>query len=175
MSIFILVLSVLFMCVGLIGCFVNRVPGPILTFIGILLFNYGTDYQPFEIYEIILCGIAVILTKVLDKFIPKLTTKISAFGKGGKWGCTIGSLIGMLFIMAAASEKTSTGLMIMTIIVSLIILPFITGYLGELISKKNAKAAVKPALAAFTTYLIGTLIKLSVCVYCIYTTFASFD
>ena len=51
MSIFILVLSVLFMCVGLIGCFVNRVPGPILTFIGILLFNYGTDYHPFEIYE----------------------------------------------------------------------------------------------------------------------------
>lgn len=174
MSIFILVLSILFMCVGLIGCFVNRVPGPILTFIGILLFNYGTDYHPFEIYEIILCGIAVILTKVLDKFVPRITTKISEFGKGGKRGCTIGSLIGILIIIAAASEKSSTGLMIFSIIIGLIVLPFVIGYIGEFISTKNAKAALKPATAAYATYLIGTLIKLSVCVYCIYTTFASF-
>lgn len=169
----ILALSIVLMCVGLLGCFINRIPGPILTFIGILIFNYGTDNHVFETYEIILCAVAVVATKIIDHFIPKLTSKISEFSKGGKWGCTIGSIIGIIILLSVDYESTLS--VIATIIISILVIPFIGAYIGEFIKNHDIKKAVKPTLAAFTSFLIGTMIKLAVCIYCLYTTFHGID
>ncbi|MBO5382569.1 MAG: DUF456 domain-containing protein [Bacteroides sp.] len=83
---------------GLLGCFLYKIPGPILSFLGILVLQFGTDIEPFSIQTLIICAIAVVVCKILEKQAPKLIAKIHSFGKGGKIGCMVGSFIGIILL-----------------------------------------------------------------------------
>lgn len=165
-------LGFVLMGLGLIGCFVYKIPGPILAFLGILVLQYGTDMEPFSPTALIICAIAVVICKILDKSVPKLISKLQSFGKGGKWGCTIGSFIG-IGLIASTADSDNIGLGIAVAIVGLVIVPFILAVLGELISQKNFSIAIKSGSAALVNYLISTLLQLSICVYCIYAAFTN--
>lgn len=170
-----IILSFLLMGIGLVGCFINRVPGPILAFAGILLLNFCTDIQAFDTMSLVICGIAVVLCKVADTFVPKIAGKIASYGKAGKWGCFIGSMLGVLGVWPTISNTDDNSTIIMTMILALVILPLLFAYIGESISRKSLTVSFTPALAAFTAYLIGTLMKLAVTIYCIYTAFNSIN
>lgn len=167
-------LGFILMGLGLIGCFVYKIPGPILAFLGILVLQYGTDMEPFSTAALIVCAIAVIICKVLDKYVPKLISKLQTFGKGGKWGCTIGSLVG-IGLIASVGSSDSVALIVTIAIVGLVAVPFVLAVLGEFIANKNFSIAIKSGSAALTNYLISTLLQLAICVYCIYSTFNSFN
>ena len=160
------------MGIGLIGCFVYKIPGPILTFIGILILQFGTDIEPFTTTALILCAIAVILCKVLEKLAPKLISKLQKFGKGGKRGTMYGSILGLILVILTGGNSDSTGLIITMVIVGLLILPFLLSVLGEFISNKDFSLALKSGSAAFANYLANSLLQLAVCAYCIYTAFS---
>lgn len=167
-------LGFLLMELGLIGCFVYKIPGPILAFLGILVLQYGTNMEPFTTTALIICAAAVVICKILDKFVPKLINKLQTFGKGGKWGCMIGSFIGIGMI-ASVGNSDSAALIITMAVVGLVAVPFVLAVLGEFIANKNFSIAIKSGSAALTNYLISTLLQLAICVYCIYSTFNSFN
>lgn len=168
-----IVLSFLLMIMGLLGCFIHRLPGPVVTFAGILLMNYCTDVEAFSTLSLVICALAVILCKVLDFYIPKIGRLISDYGRAGKWGCVIGSLIGVLGVWPMVNYAETVSSKVMLLAIGLIVLPFLFAYIGESISRRSLQTSLRPSLAAFSTYLIGTLLKLSVCLYCIYTAFES--
>lgn len=174
MEIILMGLGFTLMGLGLIGCFVYKIPGPILAFLGILVLQYGADMELFSTTALIVCAVAVVVCKILDKYVPKLISKLQSFGKGGKWGCTIGSFIG-IGLIASTANGDNVGLIIAMVIIGLIVIPFILAVLGELISKKNFSIAIKSGGAALTNYLISTLLQLSICVYCIYSAFTHFN
>lgn len=174
MEIILMGLGFTLMGLGLIGCFVYKIPGPILAFLGILVLQYSADMELFSTTALIVCAVAVVVCKILDKYVPKLISKLQSFGKGGKWGCTIGSFIG-IGLIASTANGDNVGLIIAMVIVGLIVIPFILAVLGELISKKNFSIAIKSGGAALTNYLISTLLQLSICVYCIYSAFTHFN
>ena len=159
--------------VGLLGCFVYKIPGPILSFIGILVLQFGTDIKPFTTESLIICAVAVILCKILEKQAPKLISKIHTFGKGGKIGCMIGSFIGIL-LMLSTVESDDGNLIAFMFVIGFLVVPFILSVIGEFISSKDVSIAFKAGVAAWVNYLINTLLQLAVSVYCIYGAFTSF-
>ncbi|MBQ6187463.1 MAG: DUF456 domain-containing protein [Prevotella sp.] len=166
MTIAIICLSYLLVGIGFLGCFIHKFPGPVTAFIGMLIFVFGTNI-PVPWTGILMCAILLIITAICNKkVIPYITTKISEFGNGGKWGAVIGSLIGLLLI--AGSGNQDNGMMVTALILGFVVLPLGLAFCGESISRKSISTAVKPATAAYLTYLLSMLLKIAVCCYCVY-------
>ncbi len=159
------------MAVGIVGCFIHKIPGPLLAFAGILLLNYGAAEGAMSTTAIVLCAIAVIAAMLIGKYmLPKLGKLVAPSGKGGKCGCIIGSLIGILMLSALSGEGIS-----FTGIIMFLLAPFVLAVLFETISKKNPSEGFKAGTGAYVVYLAGSMLKLAVCAYCLYTSFTLMD
>ena len=52
------------MGIGLLGCFINKIPGPLIAFIGLLIINFATKMDiPTEI--IIVCGVLSVISLII--------------------------------------------------------------------------------------------------------------
>ena len=135
-------LSALFLLIGLIGCLLPLIPGPPLSFIG-LLFLQLQEVSPFSLkFMLIWCAITVVVTAA-DYFIPILGTRKLGGTRYGIWGCTIGLLAGFWFGPFG-----------------IILGPFIGAFAGELIGNASSQHAFRAALGSFIGFLLGTLLKL---------------
>jgi uncharacterized protein YqgC (DUF456 family) len=123
--------------IGLAGA-VLPLPGPPLSFGGILLLHYS-KFAEFSQNTIIAFGVITVLITVIDYYIPIWGTK--KFG-GSKWG-SIGSGIGLL--------------------VGLFIGAFIGAFIGEYLSSKNQNIAFKAALGSFLGLIAGIVAKTTLC------------
>lgn len=151
MDIFLTVLAGICIIVGLIGCFFPLLPGPILSYGGLLIL-LATDMQQFTTTELIVWGALVVLVMILDYFAPVVGTKYGGGGKWGNRGCIIGTILGIFFIQPWG----------------IIIFPFIGAVLGEKLSGKNWDDAVKAGIGSFIGFLFSVLIKAALCVYFLY-------
>ena len=68
MDIVLIVFSVLFMIVGLLGCILPTLPGPPLSYIGFLLLHF-TDRVQFSTTQILILLLLVVVAQVIDYFI----------------------------------------------------------------------------------------------------------
>lgn len=168
------IISWLLIVFGFIGCFIHKFPGPLTAFIGMLLFIFGMKVQSIPWLGIVICVVLLVIAMLANKkFIPLIAKQISEFGKGGKWGAIIGSIIGLIIILAgslgvAATDESKNGLLILMLIIGFGVIPYATALIGEWASRKNISQALKPATAAYLTYLLSMILKLIVCVYCVY-------
>lgn len=145
------------MAIGFLGCFVNKIPGPLLAFIGLLLVKIVGDL-PISWGIIALCAVLVVASMVINgKYVPQLAAKLYPFGKGGKWGTFVGSLIGLIISLSA---NWVVGLIFM------LGLPYALALAFEYLGTKDAKEAGKRAGAAYTVFLASTVIKLVVVFLC---------
>ncbi len=153
--------------IGLLGCFVNKIPGPLMAFLGLLLQVWGCDIE-MEWWVLALLAVLVVASMVVSKkLVPKVGNLVAEFGKAGAWGTTVGSLVGLMFF-AIVCEDASVGIIIFSIILSLLLLPYLFAFLFELIVRKSAQEALQAAGGALVAFLIGTMLKLAVCVYTVY-------
>ena len=81
MDIFLIILGVLCLLAGLAGCFLPVLPGPPVSYVGLLLLHF-TDKIHFSTTHLILWAFLVIIVQVMDYVTPMLGTKYSG---GGKW------------------------------------------------------------------------------------------
>lgn len=170
MSILWWVLIALCLCFGLVGCFVNKVPGPIAvvlaTLIAILGLEIDIEWSTFGI----IAGLAV-ASMIVSKVLVKLVQKLQEYSKRATWGTTIASLIALVMVGALAAGETSLGVQITIWIVGFVVLPFVLAFLLELTNGKGALNALKSAGSATCVYVVDTLFKLAVFVYAIYAIF----
>ena len=94
-----LCVGVLLMILGIIGSVVPVIPGPILSYIGILTLHF-TSKGDFSLGFLIFWLVLTILVSVLDNIIPVLSAKKYKASKGGIYGSIIGLIIGMFFFSA---------------------------------------------------------------------------
>ena len=101
--------------IGLLGCFVNKIPGPLMAFLGLLLQVWGCDIE-MEWWVLALLAVLVVASMVVSKkLVPKVGNLVAEFGKAGAWGTTVGSLVGLMFF-AIVCEDASVGIIIFSII-----------------------------------------------------------
>jgi uncharacterized protein YqgC (DUF456 family) len=145
MDILWLIIGIIFMLVGIAGCLLPLLPGPPLSFAGLLILQLR-ETSPYST-EFLLwwAGITAVVT-ILDYFIPIYGTKKFGGSRYGVWGSGIGLVAGLFFPP-----------------VGIILGPFIGAFIGEMIFSNNSQVAFKAALGSFLGFLIGTLLKVVVC------------
>ena len=149
MDIFLIVTGSLCMILGIAGSILPVLPGPPLSFLGLILLHLTTKID-FSSKFLISWGIITILVAILDYVIPIWGTKFFGGGKYGIWGSMAGLLLGLFFPP-----------------VGVIIGPFIGAVAGEIIAG-NKENAFKAGFGSFIGFLTGTMVKLLVSLIMLY-------
>ena len=135
--------GVILLIVGFIGCFIPVLPGPPLTYIGLLLLQLSSN-PPFSTEFMLFWLFITIVVTVLDYVIPILGTKKLGGSKWGIIGSGVGLVVGIFFFPPFG----------------LIIGPALGAWIGELSTGKSGEVALKAALGSFLGFIAGTFIKL---------------
>ena len=149
MNVTLIIVAILLALIGIAGSIIPGLPGPPFSWAALLVLNFTTAADHNATYLIVTAAVAVVIT-LLDYVVPSLSTKRHGGSKAGVWGCNIGlvvSIIGLPF--------GPTGL------IGVIFWPFIGALVGELLSGKQSREAVRAAWGAFLGFLTGTGLKLA--------------
>ena len=147
MDIILIIIAALLMLVGIIGSFLPILPGPLTSWIGLLVVHF-TDAVPMDKSFLIITLVIAIVIWLLDYIIPAIGTKKFGGTKYGMIGTSIGLIVGLLAPIPGG----------------IIIGPFIGALIGELINKSDTKTATKAAFGSFIGFLTSTFIKFVVAV-----------
>ena len=149
MDIFLLITGLLLVIIGIFGSFLPALPGPPLSWVGLLLL-YLTKSIPMDWWMLGITLFFAIGIVVLDYFIPIAGTKRYGGTKAGVWGTTIGLIVALIFPVLG--------------LFGIIIWPFIGALVGELLNKAGHKQAFKAAFGSFIGFITGTFLKFVVAV-----------
>ena len=138
MDIVLLVLGFILMLVGILGSFLPVLPGPPLSWVGLLLL-YLTKAIPDDWWLLGITLVIALTVTVLDYVIPAAGTKKFGGSKAGMWGSIIGLLVAIFFPILGPF--------------GIIIWPFVGALVGELSNKSDNKTALKAAFGSFIGFL----------------------
>lgn len=147
MDILLISIAAAFMVLGIIGSFLPVLPGPITSWIGILVLNLMPEIDVSTVTLLITLIIAILIW-ILDYFIPAMGTKKFGGTKAGMIGTTVGLIIGLIAPIPGG----------------IIIGPFVGAFLGEVINKADSKTALKAAFGSLLGFLTSAFIKFVVTV-----------
>lgn len=142
MDIALLVIGFILMFLGLIGSFLPVLPGPPISWVGLLLLHLTTAV-PEDWWFLCITGAVALIIFALDYIIPAIGTKKFGGTRAGMIGTTIGLIIGILAPIPGG----------------IIIGPFVGAFLGELSNKADNKTALKAAFGSFLGFLTGAFLK----------------
>lgn len=138
-----LILGIIFMIIGIIGCLVPVLPGPPLSFLG-LIFLHLTRFGQFTTPTLIILGTIAVLVTVLDYIVPVWGTKKFGGSKYGTKGATIGLIVGVFLGP-----------------LGIILGPLIGAFVGEIIFKDDMSYAFKAGFGSLLSFLTGIGLKLA--------------
>ncbi|MDR0314009.1 MAG: DUF456 domain-containing protein [Treponema sp.] len=175
MEIFLVVLAFLFLLAGLLGSVIPAIPGPPLSYVGLLMLQWSGRGGFSSVFLWVWAAITVAVM-VIDNFLPALLTKRFGGSRMAVTGSVLGIIVGMFFAP-----------------LGLILGPFLGAFAGELIhiriqNRKMVKSnevgnnesetvaaksspnnkALKVAFGAFLAFILGTGAKLILCSLMIY-------
>lgn len=138
-------LGAFFMILGLVGCIAPVIPGPPLSYFGLLLLQLKEE-PPFSLqFMLIMFFIAAAIT-IIDYLLPVWGAKKFGAGKWGVWGSVLGLIAGF-FVFPP---------------LGIFIMPFVGALIGEILAGKKGALALKASLGVFLGFLFGTVAKLMV-------------
>lgn len=143
MDYLLLILGIVLMLFGIIGCLVPVLPGPPLSFLGIILLHLSRFGQ-FTTTSLIVFAAITIVVSVLDYIVPVWGTRQFGGSKYGTRGATIGLIIG-IFLGPAG----------------IIIGPLMGAVVGELLFKDDMKYALKAGFGSLLGFMTGIGLKLA--------------
>ena len=147
MDIFLIVITILLLIAGIAGCILPILPGPPLSYAGLLLLHF-TDRTDFSTAHLIGWLITVIVLQVLDYITPIIGSKYGGGSEFGNRGCIAGTLIGLFFMPWG-----------------IVMGPFLGAVAGELLGGSDLPHAIRAGIGSLVGFLLGTLLKVIVCFY----------
>ena len=136
-------LAIVLMILGIAGCLLPVLPGPPLTYLGLVVLHFS-KFADISKNLFIILGIVAVVVTVIDYIVPIWGTKQFGGSKYGMRGATVGLIIG-LFLGPPG----------------IIIGPFIGAVVGELIFKDDFKYAPKAGFGSLLGFLTGVGLKLA--------------
>jgi uncharacterized protein YqgC (DUF456 family) len=147
MDIALVVIGFILVLIGILGSFLPVLPGPPLSWVGLLLL-YLTKAVPDNWWFLGITLFFALFITVMDYVIPAMGTKKFGGSKAGMYGSIIGLLIGIFLPIPGG----------------IIIGAFLGAFVGELTKNSDNKTALKAAIGSFLGFLTGTFMKLLVTV-----------
>ncbi|MBO4476562.1 MAG: DUF456 domain-containing protein [Bacteroidales bacterium] len=145
-----IVFAVLFAVLGIIGSIVPGIPGPPLSWIGMLLVFFagrvGERPDPMSLAYLLVWLAITITVTVLDYVIPAGVTRMAGGHKAASTGAILGLFAGMILPPVGIITGSLLG-----------------AFLGELlVTDKGVWSAFKAGAGAFLGFILGTGLKLCV-------------
>jgi uncharacterized protein YqgC (DUF456 family) len=138
-------LGLLFAVAGIIGCILPVIPGPVISYLSLLIISYAKNWEAFSTAFLVTMGIFTILLEILDYAVPIFGAKKYGASKFGIWGSLIGMLVGFIFF-------PPLGIFIGT---------FFGALAGELLAGKDSRKAFRAGWGSFIGNIAGIGIKLA--------------
>lgn len=148
MDILLLIIGLFCMILGILGSFLPVLPGPPVSWLGLLLLILTTAV-PNDWWLIAITGIVAFAVVALDYWIPAAGTRKFGGSGAGMIGTTVGLLVAIIFPVLGFA--------------GIVIWPFVGAIVGELINKTGHKQALRAAFGSFVGFLTGTFLKFLVC------------
>ncbi len=136
-------LAVILMIIGLIGCVLPVIPGPPISFFGLLTLHF-TRFADFGQGFLILMAFIAVTVSIIDYIVPVWGTKKMGGSKAGIWGATIGLIIGIFFFPP----------------IGIIFGPLIGAIVAESMKGKEFKKSFKAGMGSLIGFMMGIGIKL---------------
>ncbi len=150
-----LLLSILIIIVGLAGCIIPLIPGPPVSFVGILIIHF-TKFADFSFNTLFFLGALAIIVQIMDYIVPVWGTKKFGGSKAGVWGSILGLIAGIILLPMMGIVLGPFG------IIGILGGPFLGALIGEMIAGKESEKAFIAAIGSFIGFITGTLMKLAV-------------
>lgn len=141
METILIILGGLLIVAGFLGSFFPVLPGPPVSYLGLLLLQF-TSSAPFSVQFFIIWALIIIVILVLDNVIPTMGAKKYGGSPYGVWGSILGLIAGFFFPP-----------------MGIIVGPIAGAFLGELVGGKTSDQAFRAAWGSFLGFMAGTLLK----------------
>ena len=145
-----IVIAIILAVVGIIGSIVPGLPGPPLSWVGLLLafFSHKMGGADMTLTSVLIWLAVTVIVSILDYTVPAKFTKLAGGSKAGSRGALIGMIIGIFLTPIGMIPCSLEG-----------------AFLAEMFQEnKSASQAFKAALGTFAGFLVGTGMKLIVSV-----------
>lgn len=144
-----IVFAIILAVLGIVGSIVPGLPGPPLSWIGMLLVYFagrvGENASPMSVTLLLVWLALTVLVSILDYVIPSGMTRAAGGHKAASTGALIGLFAGMFFTPVGVVMGALLG-----------------AFLGELMVNDNGVwAAFKAGAGAFLGFILGTGLKLA--------------
>ena len=149
-----IIISIL-LFVGIIGCFIPIIPGPPISYGGLLVFHFFSSYTIKENVLWFMAFVVLVIT-VFDLWVQIYGVKKFGGTKKAVNGSILGLIIGIFLFPPFG----------------IIIGPFTGAFIGASMDRNSdTNKSIKIALGSLAGFLLGTILKLSVSIYSIYLIF----
>ena len=142
MDLSLLIVSLLLCLIGIVGSFLPIIPGPLTSWLGILLLNL-TSAVEFNLNFVLITFTVAVSVGILDYIIPILGVKKLGGSRSGQIGTTVGLIVALIILGP----------------IGIIIGPFMGALLGEMSTNKSIQDSLKPAFGSFIGVIAGSVIK----------------
>jgi len=142
MDLLLLIVSLLLCLIGIVGSFLPIIPGPLTSWLGILLL-YLTSAVEFNLNFVLITFTVAVSVGILDYIIPILGVKKLGGSRSGQIGTTVGLIVALIILGP----------------IGIIVGPFLGALLGEMSTNKSFQNSLKPAFGLFIGVIAGSVIK----------------
>jgi len=147
MTILLSIVGLIIALLGLTGCILPVIPGPVFSFLSLVIISWAKNWEPFSIKFLIIMACIAILLTVLDYFVAMFGAKKYGASKAGIWGSFIGMIVGIfVFPPWGIIAGALVGAMV-----------------GELLVGKAGPEAIKVGWGVFVGNMVGAGIKFAFC------------
>ncbi len=145
MTIFLSILGLIVALVGIVGCLIPGVPGPVIGFVSLLVISFAKDWTPFSEQFLVIMGVLTLVVSFADNVLPVGGARKYGASKLGVLGAALGMLAGIFFVPPFG----------------VFIGAFLGAVLGELLSHKEGKDALRAGWGVFVGIMIATGMKVA--------------
>jgi len=146
MDILFIIIASILMLVGLAGIILPVLPGLPVVWLGFFIYAIGTGFDNISLTAVIVFGIIVLLTLLIDFLGPFLGLNKYQASKFSYLGAFSGLVIGLIFFGFWG----------------IILGPLLGAFMGELAVKRNFKSGLLAALSAFLGTFLGGILKIAI-------------
>ncbi len=139
--------------VGISVAIIPGIPGPIVSFIGLLVLQLRTN-PAFSEELLVIMGLIAAAVTFLDYVVPIWGTKKFGGTKMGVRGSIVGLIVGIIGLPLLGIVIGPFGLF------GIILGPFVGAYIGESMAGTDSRSAMRSAVGSFIGFIAGTFMKL---------------
>ena len=141
------ILAVILGIIGLVGCILPVIPGPPLSWVGLLLV-FLTGAEGMTTGFLIVWLVITVVVTVLDYVVPSWVTKKAGGSKAAARGTLVGLVLGLIFFPPWGMIAGA----------------FLGALLSEVVfNGSDLSRSLKPAFGSFLGFLLSTGLKLTAC------------